>query len=204
MALEAKENHVRQLIFFGLLMLATTSVIVEQEAQATTLLAVDVPEMTLASEWIIRADVSAVKSVDLRREGRGIFTDITLQVREVYRGVDVPKTYVLRLLGGRGADDMALWIPGMPKFVPGEEVVLFLEATSAGHIPCGLGQGVYRVMTSESGATWTKRSLGDVHLMKRTAEGRLEHAPVVPVSNARLLDDLVAEVYATQLALPLP
>ena len=194
----------RQLILCGLMAVALSSFFDAKEANATTVLAVDVPEMTLASEWIFRADVRAVKSVDLRREGRGIFTDVTLQVREVYRGDDVPQTYTLRLLGGRGDDDMALWIPGMPKFVPGEEVVLFLEATSAGHIPCGLGQGVYRVHTSPSGATWTRRSLGDVHLMKRSAQGRLEHAPLMPLSTARLLDDLIAEVYAALLAVPLP
>ena len=194
----------RQLILGGLIMLASTLSLHSSEAHATTLLAVDVPEMTLVSEWIVRANVTSVKSVDLRTDGRGIFTDVTLQVREVYRGVDVPKTYVLRLLGGRGDDDMALWIPGMPRFVAGEEVVLFLEATSVGHIPCGLGQGVWRVHTTESGATWTQRALGDVHLMRRTAQGGLEHAPIVPVSSARLLDDLIADVYATQLGLPLP
>ena len=192
----------RQLILSGLLVLASTFVLLDQEAKATTLLAVDVPEMTLASEWIIRANVSSVRSVDLRREGRGIFTDITLEISEVYRGEHVPTTYVLRLLGGRGDDDMALWVPGMPRFVAGEEVVLFLEATSAGHVPCGLGQGVWRVETTATGATWTQRALGDVHLMRRTPEGRLEHAPMIPISSVRLLDDLIAEVYATQLALP--
>jgi hypothetical protein len=195
---------VRQLILGGLIMLASTLSLHSTEAHATTLLAVDVPEMTLASEWIIRANVTSVRAVDLRAQGRGIFTDVTLQVREVYRGVDVPQTYVLRLLGGRGDDDMALWIPGMPRFVAGEEVVLFLEATSVGHIPCGLGQGVWRVQTTAAGATWTKRALGDVHLMRRAAHGGLEHAPVAPISSVRLIDDLVADIYAAQLGLPQP
>lgn len=146
----------------------------------------------------------SVRSVDLRGEGRGIFTDVTLQMREVYRGIDVPETYVLRLIGGRGAGDVALWIPGMPRFTAGEDVVLFLEATSLGHIPCGLGQGVWRVHTTESGAIWTERGLGDVHLMRRDPNGRLVHAPVPLISTARLLDDLVADVYAAQLGLALP
>ena len=192
----------RHIIIGGLALLVSVTALFQSDAKATTLLAVDVPEMTLASEWVVRAKVLGVKSVDLRAEGRGIFTDVTLQIREVYRGVDVPTTYVLRLLGGRGLDNMALWIPGMPRFVAGEEVVLFLEATSAGHIPCGLGQGVWRVEMSANGAAWTQRSLGDVHLMRRNAKGQLEHAPTLPVSSARLLDDLVAEVYATQLNLP--
>lgn len=173
-------------------------------AHATTMLRVDVPEMTLASEWVVRARVLDVKSVDLGSEGRGIFTDVTLQIREVYRGIDVPTTYVLRLIGGRGHGDIALWIPGMPRFTRGEEVVLFLEATSLGHIPCGLGQGVWRLHTTPSGATWTQRSLGDVHLMRRDPRGHLVPSPIVPISTARLLDDLVAEVYATQLGLPIP
>ena len=61
-------------------------------AHATTMLRVDVPEMTLTSEWVVRARVVDVKSVDLRSEGRGIFTDVTLQMRETYRGIDVPET----------------------------------------------------------------------------------------------------------------
>jgi len=173
-------------------------------AEATTLLRVDVPEMTVASDWIVRANVLKVESVDLRSQGRGIFTDVTLQIRETYRGSKVPETYVLRLIGGRGEGNMALWIPGMPRFTAGEQVVLFLEATSMGHIPCGLGQGVYRVHPTKSGALWTQRSLGDVHLMARDVDGRLVHTPAPAITNARLLDDLIAEVYAAQLDLPLP
>ena len=198
-----QEDVVRHSIL-GALALAMLSVPLASSAEATTLLQVDVPEMTLASEWVVRAKVSSVRSVDLRSEGRGIFTDVTLEMREVYRGDNVPSTYVLRLLGGEGDDHMALWIPGMPRFVAGEEVVLFLEATSAGHIPCGLGQGVWRILQTENGATWARRALGDVHLMRRNQQGHLEHAPTLPVSTARLLDELIADVYATQLGLPLP
>jgi hypothetical protein len=40
--------------------------------------------------------------------------------------------------------------------------------------------------------------------MRRAAHGGLEHAPVAPISSVRLIDDLVADIYAAQLGLPQP
>lgn len=184
---------------FAALAVAFGLLVAPSFASATTVLQVDVETMTQTSEWVMRATVAAVQPVDLRAEGKGIFTDVTLNVREVYRGEQVPATYVLRLLGGRGIDGTSLWIPGMPKFQAGEDVVLFLEKTSTGHIPCGLGQGVWRVTPGAQNALWVDQALGGAHLMRRGADGRLVEAPERVHSGARLLDELVAEVYATLL-----
>lgn len=168
-------------------------------AQATTLLRVDVPGMTVAYQWVVRADILSVKSVDLRSEGRGIFTDVEMTIREVYLGEDVPKKYTLRLVGGQGDDGKVLWIPGMPGFTPGEDVVLFLEKTSLGHIPCGLGQGVWRVTQDATGTPWARQSIGSAHMFERQQDGQLHHVEPALLTNARLLNSLVNEVYAAQL-----
>ncbi len=96
-------------------------------AHATTVLKVDTPQLVETSEWVIRATVVEVRIEDLRAEGRAIFTDVEFAVHETYKGVDVPVRYTMRLLGGTGADGITMKIPGMPAFVPGEDVVLFLE-----------------------------------------------------------------------------
>ncbi|MCB9733987.1 MAG: hypothetical protein H6745_15425 [Deltaproteobacteria bacterium] len=172
--------------------------LVAPPASATTVLRVEVPEMTRTSAWVVHAHVRDVRSVDLRAEDRGLVTDVTLDIADVYKGEDVPKTYVLRLMGGVGADGMALTIPGMPTFAPGEEVVLFLEKTNLGHVPCGLGQGVYRVRTDKDGRRWVQSSASGLQMMERDEDGRLRAVEPAPVA-AQSLETLVARIYAAQL-----
>ncbi len=169
-------------------------------ALATTVLKVDTAEMTSASQWVVNARVVTVANVDLRDEGAGLFTDVTLAIDEVYKGHDVPGTYVLRLIGGHGRDGLALTVPGMPRFKAGEQVVLFLEPTQQGHVPCGLGQGVWRVNRGQRGETWVQQSSQGLHMMKRNPSGRLEDAHAPQLSQALTLGQLIAEVYAAQLA----
>ena len=169
-------------------------------AQATTLLHVGVGDMTRTSEWVVRAQVVAVSSVDLRSEGRGIFTDVELAIRDVYRGQGVPERTTLRLLGGHGQDGISVWVPGMPRFAPGEEVVLFLERTSRGHVPCGLGQGVWRVHHVPGGQAWVIQDSGGAHVLERTPSGGLREHQGPIATTGKLLGELAAEVYAAQLA----
>ena len=162
--------------------------------QATTVLKVDTPQLVETSEWVVRATVVEVRTEDLRAEGRAIFTDVEFAVHETYKGLDVPVRYTMRLLGGTGADGITMKIPGMPVFVPGEEVVLFLERTSMGHIPCGLGQGVYRVLYTPAGDTWVRQSAGDAHLVERGPEGHLRAAHKPLAASALPLDALLWDV----------
>lgn len=171
-------------------------------AVATTVLAVGVPEMTRTSEWVVRATVREVRPADLRSEGRGIFTDVVLDVTEVWRGESVPARTTLRLLGGKGADGMSTRVPGMPRFLPGEDVVLFLERTPLGHVPCGLGQGVWGVEADAQGRPWVRQRSGGVHRLRRAADGRLREAAPEDHTPLRLLDDLALEVYDALLAKP--
>jgi hypothetical protein len=171
-------------------------------AQGTTVLRVDVPQMADTSQWIVQATVTEVEYVDEAYRGGGIFTDVHLSIAEVHKGVDVPDRYVLRLIGGQGADGKTLKIPGMPVFTPGEDVILFLERTSLGHIPCGLGQGVFRVVATPGADLWVRRSAGGVNLLKRDHQGRLQPTALPVKSDAQPLDHLLDEVYDHLYSLP--
>ena len=171
--------------------------------RATSVLAVDVAEMTQLSEWIVNARVVGIAPADLRRDGRGLFTDVTLEIDEVYKGQRVPARYVLRLAGGVGADGLALTVPGMPVFSRGERVVLFLERTRDGHVPCGLGQGVWRVARTSDGGDWVQQATHGLHMMARGADGRLRTVHAPELTDALPLHALVADVYEAQLA-PVP
>jgi len=166
-------------------------------SHATTVLKVDIPEMTTLSEWIIQVRVTNVAFVDLREEGKGLFTDISLDVVDVFKGRDVPKRYVMRLVGGRGKDGMALMVPGMPVFSVGQRAVLFLEKTNIGHVPCGLGQGVWSVHQSNASQPWVEQSAHDLHMMIRDEHGNLKEVEPEPMSWGMPLLRLVEEIYTT-------
>ncbi|TNF24242.1 MAG: hypothetical protein EP329_25360 [Deltaproteobacteria bacterium] len=166
-------------------------------ARATTVLFVGVGEMTTLSDWIVQVRVTDVAFIDLRAEGKGLFTDITMDVIDVFKGQDVPKRYVMRLVGGRGADGMALMVPGMPVFSVGQRAVLFLEKTNIGHVPCGLGQGVWRIHDSNASRPWVEQSIHDLHMMRRNEHGNLEEVELEPASWGLPMIRLIEEIYAT-------
>lgn len=185
----------RAALALALLGVPTAAVLNASPAAATTVLQVDVPAMAKTSEWVVRVRVTAIASVDLRGEGQGIYTDVSLTIEQVYRGLNAPKTYVMRLIGGLGKDGMALTIPGMPKFSVGEEAVLFLEKTGIGHVPCGLGQGVWRVFRSPIAPAIVSQSTAGIHLMARGPNGAITSAPESG-PKAKTLIELEAEIRA--------
>lgn len=165
------------------------------DARATTVLQIGMQELANTSTWIVRADVLGSSVIDKRDFGEGIFTDVHLAIRDTWKGANVPAFYTLRLIGGTGADGNTLKVPGIPEFEAGEQVVLFLEATSLGHIPTGLGQGVWRVLTTPSGDEWVRQSTGSAHLMRRGADGLLGPADERLIGQALPLFDLISDMY---------
>ncbi len=157
------------------LVAASTFVLATTHAEAATVLKVDVPAMVRLSESVVRARVAATRNVDLRPSVKsGLFTDVELEILEVIRGPARPGHHILRLPGGTGADGIALTVPGMPRFAPGEEVVVFLEKSAHGHVPCGLEQGVWRVQRAADGTATATQSTTGLQLMARNADGRLK------------------------------
>lgn len=145
-------------------------------ARAATVLKIDVAEATHLSEWVVRARVTALRSVDRRAQGDAIYTEVTLAIDRVYQGEGVPATHVMHLMGGLGDDGLALTVPGMPRLTVGDEAVFFLERTGQGHVPCGLEQGVWRIARGPFGLPIVYRNLAGLSLMAKTPSGQL--APV--------------------------
>lgn len=181
---------------------AAPLVLTASPARATTVLKVDVATMVRLSDWVVRARVLAVSPVDLRdakqRGADRLFTDVQLEVLEAYHGEEVPTRYTMRLMGGVGKDGLAMTIPGMPTFAPGEEVVLFLEPSRDGHLPAGLMQGVWRVIRSPIGPPVVQQFTGGMLMMQPGPSGGLvadEGAHAQPFQH-RLLSSLAQEVRA--------
>jgi hypothetical protein len=74
-----------------------------------------------------------------------IYTAVRLAVVEQWSGPPLGAEVRLTQLGGT-VDGTTLAVPGLPRFAPGSEVVLFLRRTSFGNLHvAGLAEGVFRV-----------------------------------------------------------
>jgi len=110
-------------------------------ARATTLEHMSVAQMARASQEIVRA--RCVGNSVGWDEGE-IWTFTTFRVEEVWRG-HAAGPITVRLLGGRTGQLTSL-VAGVPRFLPGEEVVLFLQRTSRGDFSIvSWEQGTFRI-----------------------------------------------------------
>ena len=92
---------------------------------AATYLPMSDVDLARGAPVIVHASVVALETrLELLDGQSRPFTVVTLQRLEALKGA-VPETLTLRLPGGR-VEGAAWWIPGMPVFSPGEEVILML------------------------------------------------------------------------------
>jgi hypothetical protein len=95
-------------------------------AAATTLQRMSVADMSRAAHTIVRTRCITNST---RWDAGEIWTFTTFDVEETWKG-SAPARITVRLLGGE-AGNLKSTVSGVPRFVPGEELVLFLERTSA-------------------------------------------------------------------------
>ncbi len=150
-------------------------------AWATTVLRVPLEEMAKACDLVVQARVQSVVISAAPDDERQVSTEVRLEVLRVLKGHPTGPTLTLTLPGGR-TQRWTLLIPGMPQFREGEEVVLFLERTSAGLRPAGLALGTYRVRRDGTTAR-AVRDLKGVAVVERTPQG-LQYPDAGPVSHA--------------------
>jgi hypothetical protein len=114
-------------------------------ARATTLEKMSLARMSQAARVIVRARCIATSTA---WDAGEIWTFNTFAITETWKAsvvAPIPATIAVRLLGGTtGA--LASRVSGVPRFRPGEEVVLFLEPTSRGDFSVvGWEQGTFRI-----------------------------------------------------------
>ena len=110
-------------------------------ARATTLARMSIAELIAAAPLIAR--VRCVGNATRWQEGE-IWTITTLEVVEEWKG-RAPARIALRLIGGQ-AGHLISRVAGMPRFAPGEEVVLFLEPKGGEEFSVtSWAQGTFRI-----------------------------------------------------------
>jgi hypothetical protein len=136
------------------------AVLVVPAGLATTLVHMDLDELTRAAGVVARARCLATSS---RWEDGHLWTLTTFEVTEVWKS-ETPRTIVVRLVGGRDGH-RTVQVDGVPRFRAGEEVVLFLESSAMGELTVtSWAQGTFRIRrdprTQEESVTQDTSGLG--------------------------------------------
>ena len=133
---------------FEPLLLAITIVLTTAALQATTLARMSLAKMTQAASVVIRARCVGNSA---GWDAGEIWTLSAFDVEDVWKGAS-PERITVRLLGGR-AGNLTSSVSGVPRFRPGEEVVLFLEPTARGdYSVVSWEQGTFRIGRNAAGA----------------------------------------------------
>jgi len=159
--------RIRRPIFLLLLTLAFAPL----DAWATSILRVPVEEMARHVDLIVRGEVVDVTVRSEGEQARRIVTAVTIRVGKVLKGHASGPYLTIRLLGGQ-VGDRVLHVPGTPGFRTGEEVILFLEATTEGFKPAGLSLGKFTVVRdAATGLHRARRTVDRTVVLVRSGTG---------------------------------
>jgi hypothetical protein len=136
---------------------------------------VSVEALARRSDAVVRGSVQGVEAA-WASDGRHVRTRVTLRRISTWRGA-APAVLVVEVPGGR-VGDVAQSVAGAPEFAPGEEVVVFLRATSPGRFRVlGLATGKFRVEGPQAVPRLEAIHLEDAPLP--AGERRVEAMPVL-------------------------
>ena len=112
-----------------------------QPTGATSLMRMSLTQMSHAAQLIVRARCTDNST---GWDAGEIWTFTSFDIEETWRG-SAPSQISVRLLGGR-VGNITSTVSGVPRFAPGEEVVLFLEPTPRGDFSIvSWEQGTFRI-----------------------------------------------------------
>ncbi len=100
--------------------------------EATTVVVPTDDEMVIGARAIVRGEVLAISTRFDSQRGV-VFSYITIDVSEVWKGTIPSRQIVLRLPGGV-AGDLGTLIYGVPEFLKGEQVLLYLDTWADGSL----------------------------------------------------------------------
>jgi hypothetical protein len=168
--------------------------IVARPAAAMTILPLDLPELTHQAARIF---VGRVERIETGHDANGLpVTWTTFTVEQKVKGTDGAEV-TLKQLGASlgGPDARVLPHPGLPRYRPGESVVLFVhpESTLGFTSPVGLGQGCFRIR-DDHGAAVVENDVGNRNLAPPGAARTLA-APAPPDAGATSLAPLALDTF---------
>ncbi len=147
-------------------------------AFGATLERLSLDEMTQRSTAIVRARATSNSTAFI---GSTIYTRTRFQVLERWKGPEAAEVEVVEPGGTVG--QMTQTYTGVPRFSPGQEVVLFLWTGPSGRTQViGLSQGVFEVERSAAGEiTVTRQPSGEIVLAPGSGEPVREEVHIMPL-----------------------
>jgi hypothetical protein len=173
----------KTLLFAGLFLTAP--------AFATTLVALDVPQMSRAAHTIVQGKVQRVEA-KMSADGSRITTHVWVEVAESLKGQGASTVEIVQPGGEVG--DVGQKVSGTVHLKVGDEVVGFLERRGPERFMfVGMAQGCYRVERSSDGkaAFAVQDAEGEVLMLDPVTR-----APVQKSTAPVKLDDLKAQIRA--------
>ena len=152
-----------------------------QSALATTVVPPTFQQLVAQAEFVVRAEVRGVRCAESQRNGHPVIhTYVTIAVLRALKG-NAPEVMELRVLGGT-VGDRTLHVPGVPRFVPGEKCLLFIENNGRQFCPLvAIMHGRYRV---------ERRASDGVELVRRDNGAPLRSTDDVALPMSALLPAL--------------
>ena len=171
-----KGNFSRALLVGG-----AAAMFIARPASATTLLKMELDDLTRTSDAVVRGKVTKLES-HWTGDRMRIVTEVQIEVSEAMKGT-VGKTVTVQQPGGV-VGDIGQRVEGLASFSEGEEVVLFLESLPGStFLVAGMAQGKYR--------------------LERSSDGTATYAIPEQKVEALLLDPITRKPAAPELARPL-
>ena len=119
----------------------------DSSALATTLKRMSIADLSRAAHTVVRARCVTNST---RWDAGEIWTFTTFDVEETWKG-SAPAPITVRILGG-SAGNLTSTVSGVPRFSPGEELILFLERTPAQDFSIvSWVQGTFRIHSRTTG-----------------------------------------------------
>lgn len=166
-------------------------------ADSTTLLKFSLEKMTKESVMVVHGHVAWDYSAKPNPDGP-IYTYTGIEVSRCIAGT-CGETITLKHRGGT-VGNLTLYISGMPRFTPGQEVILFLEPDPEGetgmYYTVGMAQGFFLISTdTETGEKTAVQQLGGVGIAEPDKTGQIKLVGgVKPIVMG--LGDLISRVKA--------
>ncbi len=169
-------------------------------AQATLIVALDLPAMVERAERIAVVDVLSVQANWNARRDR-ITTTVQLQVVDGWKGALRAGTHLTVLQPGGTVGDVTTTVDGMPRFVAGERTLVFLRGPADRATVVGLTQGKRSLRREPATGRWMVRGpdRAGADFIRLRPAGPAAASPVLD-SGERPLDELRAQVQALAVA----
>lgn len=168
MLVRCKHYPVSRFLLTVLLILVLFQTAALRQTSATIVLYLTLEELVQRADLIVIGRCEEKRS-DWGVGGEKIYTYVKLAPEQCLKGNPCPSVVEIRQLGG-SVGDIALSVPGTPRFHKNERVILFLSRSTAFFYQViGLSQGKFSIFRKEGNSIlFAKRDLNSVEFLKKS------------------------------------